>query len=445
MKEFQLQWNDMTKGISPTPQQSKNSAFLTDAYGVKIGKYGVEAQPTISSLSSMPSVIWPFPQVVKTSVALFVLSGTKMYEMDSVGNLIERVGSFVSVGQWDVADFLKYQVWTDGTNLIVRDHGAFLALRTGDAYVPKSVCAFRGQMILGGLGTNKDWLAWSNIGHVDLTTLLGAAYGLSSTDVKNTAGNMKMPYSGQVHKVLSLGEAVIAYGENGSIALLPATSPAPGYGVRELGGLCISQARAVGGDLNKHLIVDSDGYVWTIGADLKVERLGYNRLFAGQTVSISHDDLTGDFYISTSSNTYLLSAGLSRLDRILTSAVRFGGDLLAAYTNQASADCLLVSDIIDMGLTGIKTVTAIEVGTDSEDVYVAVDYRYRNSGNFTTSRYKQVYRNGMVFPIISGTNFRVRVKGTDPTDFSISYVNIKWKLSDKRAVRGTYADDKNVS
>lgn len=99
---------------------------------------------------------------------------------------------------------------------------------------------------------------------------------------------------------------------------------------------------------------------------------------------------------------------------------------------------LIVTDVFDMGTRGIKTITAIEVGSMSEGTEVAVDYKYEKKQAFSTSTYKAVYRNGIVFPMVSGVEFRVRVKATSRADFDVSYLGIRWKINDKRAVRGLH-------
>lgn len=112
--------------------------------------------------------------------------------------------------------------------------------------------------------------------------------------------------------------------------------------------------------------------------------------------------------------------------------------LSLTQTTVGSSVPLIVTDIFDMGSRGIKTITAIEIGSMSPGLEVAIDYRFRDGEPFSTSTYKSVYRDGIVFPIVSGVEFRVRVKATSTADFNISFLYVRWKISDKRSVRGLH-------
>ena len=100
---------------------------------------------------------------------------------------------------------------------------------------------------------------------------------------------------------------------------------------------------------------------------------------------------------------------------------------------------ILVTDIIDLGLRSLKTLTSVEVGTVSEDVQVAIDYRYKAKEEFSTTPYKKLSGIGIVTFPITAMEFRIRLKWRNQDDIDISYITVRWKLSDKRVVRGTYA------
>jgi hypothetical protein len=417
MREFSSPISDLTKGISPLPLQARNTSFLYDAYNLRIGKFGIEPAPVITTLLDMPSVVWPLPQIIGTSTKNYVVSATTLYEMEAVTNrLIDVVTGLSGTRQYDVADFGLYQVWTNGTCLLEANNVGTFSNYTIPAmsFVPYTVCNFKGQLIMGGLGTaKKDWVSWGGIGDVDLDNMISVRYGLDASDLKNTAGYRKMPFHGQVYKVFPLETAVMVYSEGGVAALIPSKSPAPTYGMKEISN--IRCTGAVGGRYDRHIFIDEDGYMWTIDEKLKLSRLGYNKVFENKDAVISYDDHTENFFICTPDDTYILPlfdstdghassvhGGLSRLDRVVTSVLNIDKVNIAPYTLKANSYAEVVTDIVDFATRGIKTITAIEMGTDSEDMYVAIDYRFRGTDAFRTSSYKQVYRNGMVFPIVSG-------------------------------------------
>ena len=99
----------------------------------------------------------------------------------------------------------------------------------------------------------------------------------------------------------------------------------------------------------------------------------------------------------------------------------------------------VLTDIFDMGIRGLKTLTAVEVGTVAEDAYVAIDYRYEQQQAFVTSAYRRLYKNGVATFPVTAVEFRARIRFKNQDDIDLSYILIRWKMSDKRTVRGTYA------
>ncbi len=111
----------------------------------------------------------------------------------------------------------------------------------------------------------------------------------------------------------------------------------------------------------------------------------------------------------------------------------------------AIPDCVqawATTDAIDFGLRAIKTLTAVEVGLDSAAAcHVVVEYRYGKTGNFTALAAVPVNTEGVAYVNVSAVEFRVLVRANSFTNTKpkISYINLRWKLSDKRQIRGIYA------
>jgi hypothetical protein len=107
---------------------------------------------------------------------------------------------------------------------------------------------------------------------------------------------------------------------------------------------------------------------------------------------------------------------------------------------------VIVTDIFDMKLRSLKTVTALEIGTMSEDVKAAIDYRYEANQVFATTPYKNLHVNGVVTFPVTAIEFRIRIWFKNQDDIDLSYILVRWKMTDKRTVRGTYAEvDKAIS
>jgi hypothetical protein len=97
----------------------------------------------------------------------------------------------------------------------------------------------------------------------------------------------------------------------------------------------------------------------------------------------------------------------------------------------------------------MKTVETLEFGLDSgSDAYGALDFNYDYNYNsiFRSSSWKRLGKNGVVYPGITASDFRIKFKSDDYRDgVKLDYTNCKWKLSDKRSVRGMYNANKAQS
>jgi len=111
----------------------------------------------------------------------------------------------------------------------------------------------------------------------------------------------------------------------------------------------------------------------------------------------------------------------------------------------AIPDCLRAEaniDSIDFGLRAIKTLTAVEVGLDSPVAcHVVVEYRYDKTDSFTVLPAVPINPEGVAYVNVSAIEFRVKVRANSFSNSApkISYINLRWKLSDRRHIRGIYA------
>jgi hypothetical protein len=97
----------------------------------------------------------------------------------------------------------------------------------------------------------------------------------------------------------------------------------------------------------------------------------------------------------------------------------------------------IVTDTLDLGYRGMKTIEYIQIGTDvTKNLMAAIDYRYDKSEEFRTSPYTIVNNEGVAFTKAAGVDFRIRVKAVEFVEFDIDYINIQYKVTDKRYLRG---------
>lgn len=334
MREFSFRFSNLQKGISPSSVQLRNEEGLYDALNVIAGKEGIGVPDSAIHLTPSTSHSFPYPQLVMTSDGAFVVNSDGVFELNlSTYETYLELEIAPGSNQFSCADFGLYQVWANGSTLMYRDQYRNFTEQYADS-TPHSVCNFRGQLIMGGMGTEdgKNRVVWSHIGSLIIADMIDKDKWGVSGDMKNTSGNMKMPWFGQVYLVKALRKSIMVYGSEGVSALVPATVPAPGFGLAELGIPGIIGAHAVAGDLDRHWFIDLGGYLWTVSADMKIERLGYNRTFAGLTSIVGMmDPLLKIPYFSTSSICYVLDAGLTRIYERPTSMMRYNGQLIMMH------------------------------------------------------------------------------------------------------------------
>lgn len=451
MKEFQTPFVEgFSKGLRPYTKMPRNSQFLTTCYNARCGKSGLEEYTAITvPFTGLPAVSWPFPTAINTSIGMFIINGTTLYQVNSNYSLTSLLSGITGSGLWSVADFADYQVWTNGTKILEKAYVAGTGLYTwkisSETYTINSVCNFRGQLIAGGISSSRgNQVFYSKIGHVDLSHLLTFAAGEDKS-----AGMFPCLWNGNIYTVKPLGNNVIVYGSAGITAMVAISSPYSGFGRKEISRFGIAGRGAVAGDEKQHIFIDEGYKLWTIGEDLIAKELGYHEymtLLTG-TIVISFDSDTRDFYISNGTITYLLSEhGLSQIFQHPTSLIFIQGGLIGVKeTDSADTTFLSVTDVIDMQNRNIKTITEYEIGitnitgSTASSVTAAVDYRYSTTSAFTRSSYKTANARGIVMPIISGLEFRHVIKASSYVGVSLDYVNVKWKQSDKRGIRGAYA------
>lgn len=102
----------------------------------------------------------------------------------------------------------------------------------------------------------------------------------------------------------------------------------------------------------------------------------------------------------------------------------------------------IVSEIIDFGYRGQKTIFSIEMGTSEvEGAEVALDWRMKITEDFQRTTFVPLNDLGAAVLIVSGVEFRLCMKFSSflPLISSLDYAKIRWKMTDLRGLRGVYA------
>lgn len=459
-------------------------------------------------IGGSPVVSWPLPQLIKihgltltdtdlylatyvggyfivysvapTTYALtLVYSGTgksaygTYYIWNGAGTWINAIPP-----RFTIADFGYYQIWSHpaltlkraiNTGLTVYEWTSIVVGLNGSGHAPpvRCICNFRGQLIAGMYSysaespgdTLNNFVAWSEIGSVTpLVMFTDSQYfidrriseGLAVQPYKRTSGVYKVGSNSIIHRVLPLGNGVMVYCSDKIFYMRAVSSPEPTFAIVPVFDFGIPSTFCAEGDDREHVFVTSDKQVWRVVEDTKPKLLGYKEFITTLTgaIVISKNSDYGDYYISDGTKTYLLSPfGLSQWFQYPTSLVWEDANkrLIGPIAISTDVSAYMASDVLDFGVRGLKTLTVMEIGATGQVMTANVDYKYKvTDAAFTASRFKTASSFGAVTPLVSGTEFKVRVKGADYTKFDLDYLTVRYKYVDKRMIRGVYATDAKV-
>lgn len=276
-------------------------------------------------------------------------------------------------------------------------------------------------------------VGWSKIG--DTRILI---------DQSNEAGYKPLPgkIAGVVQHILSLQDKYpVVYSTSGIYLMTPVSQPFATFGFRRISERGILMSGCVCGDEEGHYYIRSDKVICKITAGEPHEtELGYDEFIDiispnGQQVVMLRDTENKRTYISSTRGGYILTdqglgGGFSRLTG--TDGFLYASPVALTVPGQEIA-----TDIIDFGNRGIKTIQQVDVSTDlTKGLEVAIDYRYDKAASFTTSSWKPCNKEGVSFPLVSGVEFRFRVRTDAYADFEIDRMLLRVKYSDKRYNRG---------
>ena len=328
-------------------------------------------------------------------------------------------------------------------------------------------CNFKGQPILGGIiSTDEQWtrlgqcsVAWGAVGQWEFRPF-----------INRTAGYIRMPWSdwdeGLVHRVQRLGDVVMVYGNGGRAALRPySQNLATGYGlVDTIGGTGIAKGFHMAGDNNLHAFVDTNNELWIVETGPKFTKLGYKEWFddllaentavaVGTPMVVSYDASNRRFYFGGYSSSYVLTEfGLYSTYQSCTGVGNYRGNVLCGFFKDlADYEGRLKVDSADFGQRGLKTVDHLELGIDytpsgSETYSAGVDTKYDyDEAAWRSGDWKRGNSQGMVFLGKTAADFRVKAKVSDIRDGSprIDSMKLRYKIVDKRSIRGMYHSGTN--
>jgi hypothetical protein len=326
-------------------------------------------------------------------------------------------------------------------------------------------CNFKGQPIIGGIISTD--ASWTQLGSA--AVCWGAIGQWEFRPAQNkTAGYIKMPWSdwdeGVVHKVARLKDVVVVYGNGGRALLGPySAKTAVGFGLKELSGPGINKGFHHAGDYAVHGFISTNNEFWVVDEGLRFKKLGYKEYIEdmmaendaeaeGLPIIVSYDGVRKRFYISGFSSSYVLTEfGLYSCHQSVTTAGSYRGNVLAGFVkDHEDYEARIVTDDEDFKLRGHKTIDTIEYQVrdlSGNPLYGGVDFKYNYDEVYRSSNWIRLNPQGVISPTITANDFRVKFKAVDyrASDITLGYINLRYKVVDKRAIRGLYNVGANPS
>jgi hypothetical protein len=303
-----------------------------------------------------------------------------------------------------------------------------------DADTVNTGCVHGGRFVWGGIAEDRmNTVAWSMTGGGDaFSRFVPGAYSadLQSFNARRAdAGEIVMPFSGKVRRILPLGDGLAVYGEKG-IAFLNwrAVDPVATYGVSSWFKIGVPVRGAAAGDERGHVFVSDFGELWRVGPDFQFTKLGYREfiepLLDDGPLTISHDAARGEFHIASSDEAFLLTdQGLAETNQRVTS-VYDNGVVYGMAEDRGDPSFRLTTDRFDFGTRLSKVVhTVSAIGGLSASVQCRADTSaYRTNG--------PVVLDGSGKGVIrtAGVDFRVSLTGEDASVVNLDSLTIEYDM-----------------
>lgn len=329
----------------------------------------------------------------------------------------------------DLADFGKFTVITSKGESYLSGVYSDDFSNTNQLNIDHSLgyccCNFRGQLV----SSSSRYAIWSNIGDV------------SFNKVKNTSGDIYIPSGNDVGIVgiKEVDSGIVIATFDGIWALIPVVSPVSTYGLRRIYPSGVQTVRAIESNNKEALLITSDGKLLYISGDFQVKEFDFSHLFGSEAHSIVYSKVDNLWYISSSKAGYCFNPqfGLSSINQAVTGI--YSDALIGCGKVLNECKGIIQTAPFDLGYSGIKTITGIEIGKNLGIAYVSVLFRANQKEKWKESKSIRLNNfNAVGFPV-AGSEFKIRLEVLNPSEANIDYIKVRWKMSDLRNLRGVYS------
>lgn len=436
----------------------------------------------MSKENSMANIsIWPYPRIIQGDHQLFIVNrgspGTAIY-----------IAETYFYREWGEVDVEEWRFFTAGTmlsmgiasDISIADFGPFYVVAayetvenptartmyvsdiTEDVPDEKLVdyelitfgttCNFRGQCIGGNITDAEDESYWVNLSS-DCIVWSGIGSFEFDPEVDPTAGFTRLKFAyvsnqrAVIRRVKSLGDKLVVYSDSGINILSPQViGDTYTFGEEQLPLLGVKRGNYVAGSDSIHGFIDMRNVFWTIDKSGKLSERGYREWISEMVeeepnIIVSYIARANRFYICNgircllindfgACHVYQLPSGVVQLDT---------GELYATQMELSDYEARIVTDSLDFGSRGIKSVESLvsNISTDQADVTMAVEWKSNHNAEFVRGAAKNVNPGGEANIGVAGVDFRLCLTASDFTDTELRYLMANIKYSDQRFKRGT--------
>jgi hypothetical protein len=207
---------------------------------------------------------------------------------------------------------------------------------------------------------------------------------------------------------------------------------------------------AVGGggdDTSPVLLISEFGEAWLVKPDLSMENLGYVEFFSalGSDTVVTYSDHEKVFFISDGTVSYMLTQfGLSTVFQCVSNVQSYGGTLISAVKALTDVTAYARTEPTDFGLRAIKSIGLVELDAIGSGFTIGLYSETQLGGSVFELASQPVNPVGVCTSKISGLNLAFKVTNATYAGKIIKGIHVRYKLTDKRFLRGPYADSSNA-
>jgi len=293
---------------------------------------------------------------------------------------------------------------------------------------------------MGTAGLDSRCIYWSCIGMDDIFPLF---FPYMDTDKeflnrweRNECGFAFWPYNGDIYRLHSLGEGVMAYGAGGIAYLRPVGSPIT-VSMAAVGEYGLASPTAFCGNSYVHYFIDYNDELWRVEAGPKLTKLGFKTYLSTlSTINMVLHPTENKVYISDSDTCYMLANDvLVEIPEIVHTMVMNKGRLGAIRTLLTDG-FEVETGIFDFDSKDLKTVSRVSVDgfASGSGLHGKVFFRMDRASDWSDTGW-------ITLPIdqrVTGQEFKFGVKATTSSSAYLNYIDVEFDADPTRYSLGDW-------